>query len=153
MNSKIIKKTYKKIDQIAKGGPDNIFLYKKYISDILDNKEYDVLYEVMLHYYDIDIHQYEFFDEIKNNTFEKVRLRTFSTYEENVKRLQKRLDFYNLGMDVITNSGNNIIGQIYDKGDVHYAVTISGTIHEVEGTDDFDIYNKSIEIIFSAITR
>ncbi len=106
----------------------------------------------MLRYYKIDIHQYEFYDEIKDNTFDKVRLLTNSTYEESVKRLQTRLDFYNIGLDIL-NSNNVVIGQVFDKGDEHFAVTISGDIHKIEGVDDFDIYNKSIELIFSYLIK
>ena len=149
MDIKLMKKTYRKIDNIAKGGVDNIFLYKDLINEIIKNDEYDILYELMLRYYKIDIKTFLDYDELKNNTFEQIRLLTHSTYEENVKRLQKRLNFYNIGLNIYDGGTNDIIGQIFELGNIHYVVTKNDNKIVVEGNDDFDIYNKSINIIYT----
>jgi hypothetical protein len=146
MNLRIIKKTYKKIDNLAKGGNENIFLYKKLVDDIILNNEYDILYEVLLRYYKINIKEFSDYADIKQKTFAKIRLLTPSAYEENVKRLQQRLGFYNIGLDVYSND-NVKMGQIFQKEDIYYVTTNIDT-YIINGTDEFDIYKKSIDKIY-----
>lgn len=146
MNNKIIKKTFRKIDAIAKTGKDGILDYKKFIDSIVTNNEYDILYEVMLRYYNIDIHEFVDIEAVKKNTFDKIRLMTKSPFQDNMNAMQKKMGFYNIGKEVFTD-GNILIGSIYQIGEASYAKSLIDT-YEITGSNEIDIYNKSISKLF-----
>jgi len=147
MNKKIIKKTYRKIDAIAKTGKDGILNYKKIIDSIIDNNEFDILYEVMLHYYNIDIQQFKDVDGIKRNTFDIVRLHTKSYFQDNMTLMQNKLGFYTIGLNVFKLSNNAYLGKIHQSGQEYYVTTLIDT-YAITGSGEIDIYNQSISKIF-----
>lgn len=141
---RLILKTYRKIDKIAKGGKEAIFDYKKLIDDIVLNGEYQYLNEVMFKYYNIDISTFEDIDSMKNNTFDTIRFNTKSTYEEKVKTFLQLYGVYQVGRSVYLND-NTYIGDSYQEGDDYLVRTPNDIIETIVILEtELETYKSSI---------
>lgn len=141
---RLILKTYRRIDKIAKQGKEAIFEYKKLIDDIVINGEYEYLNEVMLKYYNIDLIEFDDIDTMKNNTFDIIRFNTKSTYEEKVKTFLGIQNVYQIGRSVYLND-NTYIGDSYQEGDDYLIMTPDNVIMNIDLLEsDLDTYKSSI---------
>lgn len=141
---RLILKTYRKIDKVAKNGKEAIFDYKKLIDDIVLNGEYQYLNEAMFKYYNIDISTFDDIDSMKNNTFDIIRFNTKSTYEEKVKTFLQLQGVYQVGRSVYLND-NTYIGDSYQEGDDYLIRTSDNIIETLETLEsDLETYKSSI---------
>lgn len=112
--SREIVKIYNKIDAISRKGKTSVYQYYNYISEIIDNKQYYLLQDVMIKYYNIDIRYYKTIDEMKRDTFPKVREKTQQQFQKKLKTLFDSKNVYPIGFHFFNKSTSNYLGDIIE---------------------------------------
>jgi hypothetical protein len=97
---KDLDKTYQKIDKIAKKGKDNFQEYYDYIDNLIINKQYGVLTQVLFIKYDFDYAKYFSVTDIKRASWNQIMFNTRSILQDGVERLLKDNSLYRIGLDV-----------------------------------------------------
>ena len=96
---KDLDKTYQKIDKIAKKGKDNFQEYYDYIDNLIINKQYGVLTQVLFIKYDFDYTKYFSVTNIKRASWNQIMFNTRSILQDGVERLLKDNSLYRIGLD------------------------------------------------------
>lgn len=110
-------KVYKKINSIAQKGIDGKFEYYIYINDLVDSGQYSLLEDVMSTKYKIDIRLYKSTDDMKHKTFDRIREKTFSSFQSQLKQLFDSNDVYPIGFQFYSVTTNFYLGDIKEIED------------------------------------
>lgn len=146
---KDLDKTYQKIDKIAKKGKDNFQEYYNYIDNLIINKQYGVLTQVLFIKYDFDYTKYFSVTDVKEQSWKNILFRTKSFSQDGIGNLLKKFLVYRIGLSVFTESDPTIeLGKIkeidvYDKPIDNFAYTNS-TFQE-------DSKNKLMQLVVEKI--
>ena len=117
-------KIFKKIQGIAQKGKDGVFDYYVYIDELVDNAQYVILEDVMKSKFSINIGKYPSINDFKKKSYQIVREKTPSKFQQQYNALLEYRNVYQVGL------------HFYDKDNNHYL----GDIKEVEEVEDWIAY-------------
>jgi hypothetical protein len=107
-----LTKIYKKIDTISKKGKDGVFDYYIYIDQLIDSSQYSKLEDVMNIYYDINIGEYLSINDFKKDSYPKIREKTTSSFQKQLKALCEYRSVYQIGFHFYDSINNHYLGDI-----------------------------------------
>lgn len=139
---KEVLKIKNKIDSISCKGPDGVFDYYTYIDEVVCNKKYGILENVMIEYYNIDIRQYNSVDDMKLDTFPKVRFFNVSDFQKQLKKYYDSNNVYQMGLNIYNNTSGNILGEIME---------INSNIPNFPYYQDPELTRKNDEPIYTSL--
>jgi hypothetical protein len=134
-----LEKIYKKIDLIAKGGKNNIYEYFRYVNEIIDKQDYAIFEQMLLLYYDINTNQYDTVDQVKRNTWDRIRIKTKSKFQDKLENLYKNNNVYQDSYNIYTLDKSMVDINLSDPLSPTYSLsgeTASITVENIEG----DVY-------------
>ena len=99
-NRKKIDKIYSQIDKIALKGKDNYLEYCQYIDDSIEKFDYDNLLQCLYYNYYIDIEKLITVDDVKNKTWNQIRILTNLTLAKKIKKLYDSKKVYQTSFDM-----------------------------------------------------
>jgi hypothetical protein len=99
-NRKKIDKIYSQIDKIALKGKDNYLEYCQYIDDSIEKSDYDNLLQCLYYNYYIDIEKLITVDDVKNKTWNQIRILTNLTLAKKIKKLYDNKNVYQTSFDM-----------------------------------------------------
>ncbi len=117
-------KIFKKIQTIAQKGQDGVFDYYIYIDELIDNKQYVILEDVMKSKFSLNIGNYPSIYDFKKKSYQTIREKTPSRFQQQYNALLEYRNVYQVGL------------HFYDKDNNHYL----GDIKEVEEQEDWIAY-------------
>jgi hypothetical protein len=129
--TKKINQIYKKVDDIAKRGKDGYLDYFSYLNELVDQGQWSLFDDMMLKKYQIDISKYRSIDEVKKETFDKVRFFTLDQFQKELQDLYNSQGVYQNSFNVYKLSDNEFLGQIY----------------EIEVMTESSDFNRSLELL------
>jgi hypothetical protein len=97
---KKINKIYSQIDKIALKGKDNYLEYCQYIDDSIEKFDYDNLLQCLYYNYYIDIEKLITVDDVKNKTWNQIRILTNLTLAKKIKKLYDSKKVYQTSFDM-----------------------------------------------------
>jgi len=109
---KEVNKIYKKINSIAQKGQDGSFEFYVYIDDIVDGGLYQLLEDTMITKYDIDIRKFKSTHDMKHRTYELIRQKTVSIFQNQLKELFNSNNVYQVGFHFYDSTNNHYLGDI-----------------------------------------
>lgn len=110
-SNKTFQKIYLKIDSIAKKGILGQTEYNIYIDDIINAGQFYILKDVLYTKYGIPSYQMGVL-EIKSNTFNSIRFKTTSSFQEDLQSLYSSSSVYQMGQDIYVQSTSLKLGTI-----------------------------------------
>ena len=125
---KDLDKTYQKIDKIAKKGKDNFQEYYDYIDNLIINKQYGVLTQVLFIKYDFDYTKYFSVTDVKEQSWKNILFRTksFSQPQQELRLLQLLLP---LQLQLIPQAERYLSGES-EKSNIISDLNVSLEIYE-----------------------
>jgi len=155
MNSdrKKINKIYSQIDKIALKGKDNYLEYCQYIDDSIEKSDYDNLLQCLYYSYYINIEKLITVDDVKNKTWNQIRILTNLTLTKKIKKLYDSKNVYQTSFDIWSQDPKYFIISISNPLSVTYSSASASTGIDVtrnNSTLNIDILNPKIyEIVIS----
>ena len=98
-----MNKIFQKIDSIAKKGKSADSEYYSYIDSLIDKGQYEIFQQVLYYKYGIDPLEVSTID-IKEYTFDKIRHKTTSSFQQDLQSLYNKYNVYQIGQDIIQSS-------------------------------------------------
>jgi hypothetical protein len=147
--TKRVEQIYQKVDKIAKGGSESEGEYTELIDDLLNNSEYDIFYDVMYKYYDINLDNFIDVDSVKKQTFNDVRFSTESEELESLQKIKNIKGVYQNGYYFYKSDDNTNLGTIIESEELGYITLLTKTewIEQEIGTQTQSIFSKYEEAI------
>lgn len=158
MNSdrKKINKIYSQIDKIALKGKDSYLEYCQYIDDSIEKSDYDNLLQCLYYSYYIDIEKLITVDDVKNKTWNQIRILTNLTLSKKIKKLYDSKYVYQTSFDIWSQDPKYFIISISNPLSVNYSSASASTginVTRSNSTLNIDILNPKIyEIVISKTT-
>jgi hypothetical protein len=158
MNSdrKKINKIYSQIDKIALKGKDNYLEYCQYIDDSIEKSDYDNLLQCLYYNYYIDIEKLITVDDVKNKTWNQIRILTNLTLAKKIKKLYDSKNVYQTSFDMWSQDPKYFIISISNPLSITYSSASASAGIDVtrsNSTLSIDILNPKIyEIVISKTT-
>jgi len=155
MNSdrKKINKIYSQIDKIALKGKDNYLEYCQYIDDSIEKSDYDNLLQCLYYNYYIDIEKLITVDDVKNKTWNQIRILTNLTLAKKIKKLYDSKNVYQTSFDMWSQDPKYFIISISNPLSVTYSSASASAGIDVtrsNSTLNINILNPKIyEIVIS----
>ena len=155
MNSdrKKINKIYSQIDKIALKGKDNYLEYCQYIDDSIEKSDYDNLLQCLYYNYYIDIEKLITVDDVKNKTWNQIRILTNLTLAKKIKKLYDSKNVYQTSFDIWSQDPKYFIISISNPLSVTYSSASASAGIDVtrsNSTLNINILNPKIyEIVIS----
>ena len=122
---KQIKRIYSDIDQLAKGGKDNVFDYYLYVDRMVNEGTYGTFGDVLAEYYDMEISNIKTVSLVKTKSWPIILSKTYSYFQIGYSNLFNQNGVYQLGLGVYRSSDNFLLGQISQINTITDAVTYS----------------------------
>jgi len=116
MNKTDIKrynKIYAKIDSIAKEGVNGIIDYRGYIDEVITNNQFYILQYVLERKYKVNTVHLSVPDIKSEGVYNIIRLATNSQLQDDIFKLYKEYNVYQLGADIYQN--NTVIGSLEER--------------------------------------
>jgi len=109
-----INKIYSKIDSFASLGLEAIFDYQIYIDDLINSGFYQILSDVLVTKYDINIRSYTYTEDFKTDSFKKILNKTIPKYSRDIYSLKISKNVYSVGYHFYEGSYSNYLGDIVE---------------------------------------
>jgi len=153
---KKINKIYSQIDKIALKGKDNYLEYCQYIDDSIEKSDYDNLLQCLYYSYYIDIEKLITVDDVKNKTWNQIRILTNLTLTKKIKKLYDSKNVYQTSFDIWSQDPKYFIIGLSNPLSVTYSSASASAGIDVtrsNSTLNIDILNPKIyEIVISKTT-
>jgi hypothetical protein len=107
-----INKIYKKLNSIAQKGQDGSFEFYVYIDDLVDGGQYQLLEDTMMTKYGVDIRLFKSTYDMKHKTYEIIRKKTVSVFQQQLKDLFNFRNVYQVGFHFYDSTNNHYLGDI-----------------------------------------
>ena len=100
INKKTIQKIYLKIDSFAKNGMLGKSDFDKYVDDLVNTGQFYLFMEVLSRKYKIHLPNQLTVNQIKDNSYDLIRFKTNSFFQEKIQTLYDTFSFYQMGKDI-----------------------------------------------------
>jgi len=110
-----IEKIFKKLELLAQRGDDAYMDFREYIDEIVTDRLYNTLGDVLLTKYNIPIEKYKSIDDLKKELFKEVRFQTKSKFLKSLDRLYTSKNVYSNGYHFYDSMTNKYIGDINER--------------------------------------
>ena len=101
---KKLAKIFNQVDKIATKGKDNFIEYYKYIDELVAKGDYATFEQALYYFYQIDITNYQYLNDVKKKTWDEVLFQTKSDFLKKLSKIYKEKDVYQISYDVFTNN-------------------------------------------------
>jgi hypothetical protein len=105
---KKLAKIFNQVDKIATKGKDNFIEYYKYIDELVAKGDYATFEQALYYFYQIDISNYQYLNDVKKKTWDEVLFQTKSDFLKKLSKIYKEKDVYQISFDVFTNNPNRV---------------------------------------------
>lgn len=105
-----IIKILAKVDKIAKIGSEGYLEYSSFVDNLIDGGKYYQFERALLQGYDIDVNSYKNIDDMKKQTFPKIRVNTNSLLQDYIKKLYDTNGVYQVGPNIYDSTDNILLG-------------------------------------------
>jgi hypothetical protein len=146
-NRKKIDKIYSQIDKIALKGKDNYLEYCQYIDDSIEKSDYDNLLQCLYYNYYIDIEKLITVDDVKNKTWNQIRILTNLTLAKKIKKLYDNKNVYQTSFDMWSQDPKYFIIGLSNPLSVTYSSASASAgidVNRSNSTLSIDILNPKI---------
>lgn len=147
---KKLAKIFNQVDKIATKGKDNFIEYYKYIDELVAKGDYATFEQALYYFYQIDITNYQYLNDVKKKTWDEVLFQTKSDFLKKLSKIYKSQDVYQISFDVFTNNPNRVsitysnpLSSTYSTTSFTQSISL---VREGE-TIRLDINNKNIKSI------
>lgn len=106
------EKIYNRINNIAKKGKDAVFEYYILINEVIDNGQYNILQDVLINKYKIDLIYFKSVQDLKHKTFSIIRQKTNSSSQIELNKLFDGKNVYPIGYHYFRKTNNQYLGDI-----------------------------------------
>jgi hypothetical protein len=110
MRKKRILRIFNRIKQICQKGRDYFIDYCVYIDGIIEDGQYDLLQDVFINFYSVDIRKYNTISIMKQKTFDVALFNTSSTFQYRLKDYYDLKGVYQIGQQIYDVSTNENLG-------------------------------------------
>lgn len=110
-----VEKMYNKINKLAQKGPDYVFEYYNLIDEIINNRQYFILQDVMITKYEIQMRNFLSITEFKEFSFKEIRKGLNDVSLESVKKIFDQKSAYLVGYHVYDSVTNHYLGDIHEN--------------------------------------
>lgn len=114
-NMKKLNKIYKRIDNIASKGKDNIIEYYKLVDEFIEKGYYEDFLQCLYYYYNIETKIYTTSYDVKHKTWNSILFNTNTSLSKKINKLYKSENVYQIGYDIFDVNTNVSIGKIEEK--------------------------------------
>jgi len=110
MRKKRILRIFNRINQICQKGRDYFVDYCVYIDGIIADGQYDLLQDVFINFYSVDIRKYNTISIMKQKTFDIALFNTSSTFQYKLKDYYDLKGVYQVGQQIYDSTTNENLG-------------------------------------------
>jgi hypothetical protein len=103
-----LAKISNQVEKIATKGKDNFIEYYKYIDELVAKGDYAAFEQALYYFYQIDISNYQYLNDVKKKTWDEVLFQTKSDFLKKLSKIYKEKDVYQISYDVFTNNPNAV---------------------------------------------
>ena len=125
INKKTIQKIYLKIDSFAKNGMLGKSDFDKYVDDLVNTGQFYLFMEVLSRKYKIHLPNQLTVNQIKDNSYDLIRFKTNSFFQEKIQTLYDTFSFYQMGKDIYEKETSIKLGTITCINNSNYGLTSS----------------------------
>lgn len=150
MLSKKLNKIFLKIDSFAKKGNIGKVEYFAYINDIVKNGQYLDLQDVLQIKYGIDTNEMSTIENVKKRTFDLIRFKTYSKFQEDLKKIYDESSVIQIGQNIYLNNEN--IGKIIEGENTLEIYSEYGYTFSSSDDSIINQYDYAISYLIDSVT-
>ena len=110
-----VEKMYNKINKLAQKGPDYVYEYYSLIDEIINNRQYYILQDVMITKYEIQMRNFLSITEFKEFSFKEIRKGLNDVSLESIKKVLNQKFVYLVGYHLYDSLNNHYLGDIREN--------------------------------------
>ena len=142
---KKLAKIFNQVDKIATKGKDNFIEYYKYIDELVAKGDYATFEQALYYFYQIDITNYQYLNDVKKKTWDEVLFQTKSDFLKKLSKIYKEKDVYQISFDVFTNNPNRV--------SITYSNPLSSTYSTTSFTQSISLVREGENIILNVTNK
>jgi len=136
-----LAKIFNQVDKIATKGKDNFIEYYKYIDELVAKGDYAAFEQALYYFYQIDISNYQYLNDVKKKTWDEVLFQTKSDFLKKLSKIYKEKDVYQISYDVFTNNPNAV--------SITYSNPLSSTYSTTSFTQSISLVREGENVILN----
>jgi hypothetical protein len=109
-----VERIYQNLNKLAKDGDLAIQDYYQYIDDLIDEGKYQMLSDVLITKYKIDLGEFWSIQDFKKNSFKKIKNKTISNTQIELNELFKEKSVYCMGKHFYNSTNYRYLGDIVE---------------------------------------
>jgi len=109
-----VDRIYQNINKLAKDGDLAIYDYYQYIDDLIDEGKYQILSDVLITKYKMEIGEFWSIQDFKKNSFKKIKNKTKSDTQIQYDKLFKEKSVYCMGTHFYNITNSKYLGDIIE---------------------------------------